>query len=350
MAFLAVGGLTRRNAEKHIGLLLYGAVRSELQLSVSLSSVRHHLLEPLVRGNAHNVSVHASIDCSLPCTVASVRSAMTYYRLEPELLHVEEGTNSTDNMERYTRAMQHAVRASASALREDAKMAICARIDLEYASVLRPELVPPGATAPWQVVLPPSSPAVSSLQSAQGWPLWIIVPDGSHMTQLNDRFCYGPMGTIMAFLQLRLRLLDDGRGHHMVAEHGSCIAARMLNLTVNAARIRTVRRRWDLRIPDADLIFGWRSMPERSWMRLAPSSKFCNVERKIQFWSDPTASCPGSSLICRNVTAPSSSITNSSGKMARRQAHVLYSLSKRLVRSQSEFTNSSSITNSSEVF
>ena len=79
-------------------LLLYGAVRSELQLSVSLSSVRHHLLEPLVRGNAHNVSVHASIDCSLPCTVASVRSAMTYYRLEPELLHVEEGTNSTDNM------------------------------------------------------------------------------------------------------------------------------------------------------------------------------------------------------------------------------------------------------------
>ena len=144
MAFLAVGGLTRRNAEKHIGLLLYGAVRSELQLSVSLSSVRHHLLEPLVRGNAHNVSVHASIDCSLPCTVASVRSAMTDYRLEPELLHVEEGTNSTDNMERYTRAMQHAVRASASALREDAKMAICARIDLEYASVLRPELVTPG--------------------------------------------------------------------------------------------------------------------------------------------------------------------------------------------------------------
>ena len=117
-------------------------MRSELQLSVSLSSVRHHLLEPLVRGNAHNVSVHASIDCSLPCTVASVRSAMTYFRLEPELLHVEEGTNSTDNMERYTRAMQHAVRASASALREDAKMAICARIDLEYASVLRPELVP----------------------------------------------------------------------------------------------------------------------------------------------------------------------------------------------------------------
>ena len=69
-------GAEQTRGPVHISLLLFGAVRSDLQLAVSLASVRQNLLAPLTHGHSlYKVSIHGSMDCSHPCTLAAVRSA-----------------------------------------------------------------------------------------------------------------------------------------------------------------------------------------------------------------------------------------------------------------------------------
>lgn len=303
----------------HISLLLFGAVRSDLQLAVSLASVRQNLLAPLTHGHSlYKVSIHGSMDCSHPCTLAAVRSAFAGPKLRADTLVVEGGVNSTDSMLRYRRAMAHAARAAAVALRAGAKLAIAARVDVEYASPIHRDLVPPGATLTWQV----SQNASASGERRGGGPAWIVVPDFAHFHQLNDRFVYGPMGTVLALFEWRLHNMAAD----LFAEHLACLAARTLKVAVLASPIRLVRRRSDLSVPDADRILAWRSMPQRSWMRAAESGSFCRRETKVRFWGGDATSCQPSDLTCKLPTRfarpQSHSISlRSSGKAATNDSH-----------------------------
>ena len=230
-----------------VGFLLYGAVRSDVMLQVTMASIRTELLDHLRKNS--RVTVHASVDCP---SSASCDSVGLKHLLEADTLHVEivpatqaaptrksvKGTTHTEaarvarERKTYINALGHALRALNNARAAGAMLAIVSRVDVEYLNRLPEPLMPPRSS--------------HRMPNGEWWPPWIVVSNFGHYHQLNDRFCYGPLGTVAKFLELRYNMTRGGLAY---AERGACLAARELQLNVTAAPIKMVRRSHTLNVP-----------------------------------------------------------------------------------------------------